>query len=299
MSVELVVGALAIATSVLLVATLLLRPQSPTDAAIEHIDTFYGRDAALAGQPQVKPSELIRWLQTIARRLSPVPRLRKLEHQLDVAGNPPRWTLERILAAKTGALIALAVFGLLIGMRYGALVLITTVGGGAAGFFLPDLLVYNTALKRQEQLQRQLPDSMDLMTICVEAGLGFDAALSHVARNTTGALAAEFARVLQEMQFGRSRAQALQAMSERTTVPELRTLSGALVQASELGIPIAGVMREQSREMRIRRRQRAEEKAQKVTVKLLFPLVFCLLPALFIIVMGPAVITVMHSLSGL
>jgi tight adherence protein C len=139
---------------------------------------------------------------------------------------------------------------------------------------------------------------MDMLTVCVEAGLGFDAALTQVARNTEGPLTREFARVLQEMQFGKSRTEALQALSERTTVSELRAMVLALIQAAKLGIPIAAVLREQGKEMRLKRRQRAEEKAQKVTVKILFPLIFCLLPALFIVVMGPGVLTLVKSLSG-
>jgi tight adherence protein C len=135
---------------------------------------------------------------------------------------------------------------------------------------------------------------MDMLTICVEAGLGFDAALAQVARNSSGPLAAELARALQEMQIGKSRTEALRSMAGRTTAPELRSFASALVQASELGISVASVLREQAKEMRLRRRQWAEEQAQKVPVKILFPLLFCLFPALFVVIMGPAAITVSH-----
>jgi tight adherence protein C len=166
------------------------------------------------------------------------------------------------------------------------------------GFFLPDLLVYNTGLKRQQRIQRALPDALDMMTVCVEAGLGFDASMAQVARNTEGPLAAEYARVLQEMQFGKSRVQSLRAMTERTTVTELRTFVSALIQAADLGIPVAAVLREQAHEMRIRRRQRGEEQAQKVTVKILFPLIFCLFPALMIVVIGPGALNIIHIFSA-
>jgi tight adherence protein C len=168
--------------------------------------------------------------------------------------------------------------------------------GAAVGFYLPDVLLYNAAVKRQARIQRALPDAIDMLTICVESGLGFDAAMIRVARNVEGPVAAEFSRALQEIQIGKSRTQALRAMASRTTVAELRAFVSALVQAGELGIPIADVMRVQSREMRLRRRQRAEEKAQQVPVKILFPLIGCLFPALFIIVIGPGVISIMHSL---
>jgi tight adherence protein C len=177
-----------------------------------------------------------------------------------------------------------------------ALAIVCAGLGGAVGFFLPDLLLYNTAIKRQAKIQTALPDAMDMLTVCVEAGLGFDAAMARVARNTEGPVAAEFSRVLQEIQIGKSRTQALRSMAERTTVAELRAFVSAMVQAGELGIPVAEVMRVQAKEMRLRRRQRAEEKAQQVPVKILFPLIGCLFPALFTLVIGPGVISIMHSL---
>jgi tight adherence protein C len=137
---------------------------------------------------------------------------------------------------------------------------------------------------------------MDLLTISVEAGLPFDAALSQVARNTRGPLAEELFRVLQEMQIGLARTDALRAVAERTNVAELRGFVTAMVQADTFGIPVANVLRVQARDLRVKRSQRAEEMAQKVPVKILFPLIFCILPALFIVVMGPAAISAYHSL---
>lgn len=144
-------------------------------------------------------------------------------------------------------------------------------------------------------MQKDLPDALDLLTISVEAGLAFDSALSRVAKSTEGPLAAEFARVLQEMNIGMGRAEAMRALGERTHIPELKSFVTAMVQADAFGIPIGQVLRVQSSEMRVKRRQRAEEKAQKVPVKILFPLIFFILPTLFIVVMGPGVIAVMQS----
>ena len=144
-------------------------------------------------------------------------------------------------------------------------------------------------------MQRALPDAIDLMTISVESGLGFDAAVQQVATNTDGPLAEEFARVLREMQIGRGRSDGLRSMADRTPVPEVRTFVSAMVQADAFGIPIAQVLRVQSSEIRVKRRQRAEEKAQQVPVKITVPLIFTILPCLFIAVMGPAVISVMES----
>ncbi len=225
-------------------------------------------------------------MNRIARRLSPGGVSEKIQSKLDVAGNPPAWTVERVLSLKGFGLLLGAAFGYLVGA--GALGLLLTIACGAGGFFLPDLLIYNQGTKRQHLLSRALPDSMDLLTISVEAGLGFDAALSQVARNTDGPLAGEFFRVLQEMQIGKSRAEAFRALSERTTVPELRAFVSSLVQADQFGIPVANVLREQSKELRVKRRQVAEEKAQKVPVKIMVPLVIFIFPVIFIIIIGPA-----------
>ena len=222
----------------------------------------------------------------LARRLSPAGVAEKLQNKLDVAGNPAGWTVERALSFKGFGLVLGAAFGLLVGS--GLLGVLLTLGAAAAGFYLADILVYNMATKRQLELSRGLPDSMDLLTISVEAGLGFDAALSQVARNTDGPLAGEFFRVLQEMQIGKSRADAFRSLSERTTVSELRAFVSSLVQADQFGIPVANVLREQSKELRVKRRQVAEEKAQKVPVKIMVPLVLFIFPVIFIIIIGPA-----------
>jgi tight adherence protein C len=236
------------------------------------------------------------WLRELGLKLSPATGIASMQRRLDTAGNPRSWDTDRLLAVKALGLILLGGLGALYTLHNPVFGVPAAILGGAAGFFLPDLLVYNTAIKRQAKLQQALPDAMDMLTICVEAGLGFDAAMARVARNTDGPVGAEFSRVLQEVQIGKSRSQALRSMAERTTVGELRAFVSAIVQASELGIPIADVMRVQAKEMRLRRRQRAEEKAQQVPVKILFPLMGCLFPALFTLVIGPGVISIMHSL---
>jgi tight adherence protein C len=271
-----------------------------THPGVASIEQIYAREFGVASEPLSRVAPLsgpMAGLRALAARLSPGNVLARLQHRLDVAGNPGRWTAERVLAFKGLGLVCLGLLGLLFGLRSPATIILFAAIGAAVGFFLPDVLVYNTGLKRQEKIQRALPDALDMMTVCVEAGLGFDAAILQVARNTEGPLASEFARVLQEMQFGKSRVQALRAMTERTTVAELRTFVSALVQASDLGIPVASVLREQAQEMRTRRRQRGEEQAQKVTVKILFPLIFCLFPALMIIVIGPGALNIMHIFS--
>ena len=155
----------------------------------------------------------------------------------------------------------MAVFGLLVGLFLGGLaaIVLSLVGGVVIGFFGPDLMIYNIGSKRQDEMRMSLPDVLDTLTISVEAGQGFDAALAQVSRNGRGPIAGEVARVLQEMRIGKSRTDALRSLSARTTVPELKGFTSAIVQASDLGVPVGQVLREQSRDMRLKRRQHAEE----------------------------------------
>jgi tight adherence protein C len=293
------VAALGLAI-VLAVVSITARPaQDGVARALAAIDLHYTQHARIDVETKRDPfASLPGWLRGLAVRLSPSGVGTTLQRRLDLAGNPSAWTPDRILAAKGLGLFLLGGLGGLYGLHTIGLLVICVAVAGTAGFFLPDVLLYNAGTKRQERIQAALPDALDLLTVCVEAGLGFDAAMAQVARNTSGPLAAEFSRVLQEIQIGKSRSQALRAMNDRTTVPELRAFVSALVQAGELGITIADVLREQAKEMRLRRRQRAEEKAQKVPVKILFPLVFCLFPALFIAIIGPGVIAISQLFFG-
>ena len=222
----------------------------------------------------------------LAGRLTPAGFTGALQKKLDIAGNPASLSVERVLSLKGFGLVLGAMTGVAVTSGVYSLVLAGALA--AAGFYVPDMLVHNAGLKRQEQISRTLPDAMDLLTISVEAGLGFDSALSHVARNTDGPLAGEFMRVRQEMQIGKPRGDAFRALAERTSCPELRAFVSALVQADAFGIPIANVLRSQSGELRLKRRQKAEEKAQKVPVKIMVPLVLFIFPVIFIVILGPA-----------
>jgi len=294
-------AALAGAIALLVYALLGARNVNPATGSLADIEKYYSQ-ARTPVKAKVKkdadipelPPLMVR-ARDLAIRLSPVGTARKLQHLLDVAGNPKGWTPERLFAFKTVGLVGLGLVGLLFGARSALGIFLFPLIGAVAGFFLPDLLVYNAGLKRQQSIQRALPDALDMLTVCVEAGLGFDAAAAQVARKTQGPVAAEFSRMLQEMQIGMSRVEALRAMVLRTTCAELRVFVSALVQAAELGVPIAMVLREQANEMRLKRRQRAEEQAQKVPVKILLPLMIFLMPALFIVILGPGVINIYHN----
>jgi tight adherence protein C len=237
-------------------------------------------------------------MKGLALRFSPSGTGNRLTRMLDLAGNPKGLTVERLLGFKGAGLL----IGGLLGLLYGGLSLkgfLFGALGATAGFMVPDLLVYNTGVKRQEVLRRGLADALDMLTVCVEAGQGFDSSLLHVARSVDGPVAGEFARVLAEIQIGKSRGEAFSSLAARTKVPEVRTFVTALVQADRLGLPIGGVLREQSKQMRLVRRQRAEEKAQKVPVKILFPMLLCIFPALFIVIIGPGAIQMINTFSGL
>lgn len=229
--------------------------------------------------------------RNLGLRLSPDGAAQRLEHLLDVAGNPPIWTPERLFALKATALMGLGILGLAFG-GLSVTGLLASLALASAGFFLPDLLLYNLGVKRQNELRRGLADALDMLTVCVEAGQGFDAALLQVARSAKGPIAGEFARVLTEIQIGKARGEAFASLSKRTNVPEVKTFVTALVQADRLGLPIGRVLREQAGQMRLVRQQWAEEQAQKVPIKILFPLMLCIMPSLFIVVIGPGAIRV-------
>lgn len=264
--------------------------------------------APTAMQKELEPSfndrvvtPLLNRFVGVGKRITPSDYADRIRQKLDVAGNPPGWSVDRVVSLKViglGVVALLAfLFGLVLGWGPGPL-LAAVLGGAAVGYQAPNLYLYQKGYDRTAQMQRALPDALDLLTISVEAGLGFDSAIAQVARNTDGPLASEFARVLQEMQIGLGRANALRALGERSTLPDLRSFASAMVQADTFGIPIGQVLRVQSEEMRLKRRQRAEEQAQKVPVKILLPLMACILPSLFIVVIGPAVIGLMGIFGG-
>jgi len=237
----------------------------------------------------------------LGRRLTGADSAERVRRKLDLAGNPRDWSIDRVISLKVIGAVALAIVGpalaILTGMSV-SLCIAALLAGLVLGFFIPDLYLYQRTHDRSERMQRGLADAIDLMTISVESGLGFDAAVQQVARNTEGPLADEFARVLREMQIGKGRAVALRALADRTNVNDLKSFVSAMVQADSFGIPIAQVLRVQSGEMRVKRRQRAETKAQQVPVKITIPLIFCILPALFVAVMGPAALSIMDNMAG-
>lgn len=260
----------------------------------------YEAQQAMEAEPLLQPfrarvlSPSGRALAATARRVSPAGYVDSLRTRLVRAGSPHRLGIESLLAIKVVALILLGggtfLLALLIGTLGGAVFL--SLIFGVIGFVVPDLWLSSVESSRKTAIRRALPDMLDMLTISVEAGLGFDAAVAKLVANSSGPLAQEFSRMLQEVQAGIPRQDALRHLSERTDVSEVATFVTSMVQAEVFGISVSKVLRSQAREMRVKRRQSAEEAAQKAPVKIVFPLVLCILPATLIVILGPAVVRI-------
>lgn len=241
-----------------------------------------------------------RGFSELAASLYPAPARSYLERLIVRAGRPVPWPVERVVAAKIVLLIAMGGLGLF----YVTLVRTPLAAGlgiflALLGFFFPDLRLYSVGVERRQAISLQLPDTLDQMSIAVQAGLGFDAAMIRVARNGKGALAGEMIRAMQDIQVGQPRRVAYADLGERCGVPELRRFMRAIVQAETYGLALADVLHTQADEMRVQRRQRAEMKAMEIPVKVVFPLILCIMPAMFIVLVGPAGIRIAEALAQL
>lgn len=254
------------------------------------------RGVMLTG-PAVQPQHSA--LESIGRSLTPPAYVVVLDRLLALAGRPATMPLGRVLGSK----LAIGLTGLILGIYLSAVgsTPIMKLAGLFIlflGYFIPDLLLYSKGLERQKIIQLELANTLDQMLISVEAGLGFEGAMARAGANGKGPLAEELVRTLQDMQVGRSRRESYLALAERTSLPELRSFVQAIVQADTYGIAISRVLRVQAKVMRVKRRQRAEEKAMKLPVMILFPLLFFIFPVLFIAILGPAVINAVVTFSN-
>ena len=250
-----------------------------------------------AGEPEVADGPESRLLR-LALRLTPPGRRRVLERLWSRAGRPAAWPVPRLVVAKLVLpLVALALSLLYVSSKPGALPLL--VGGvvTVVCHFLPELLLHSRAQERSQKITLELADTLDQMTIAVEAGLGFDGAMAKAGQNGQGPLAEELVRTLQDMQLGHSRRDAYEALAGRTDVVDLRRFVRAVIQADKYGVAVSEVLRTQAAEMRLKRRQRAEEKAMQIPVKVIFPLMLCILPVLFIVLLGPAAMDIVGAFS--
>ena len=237
---------------------------------------------------------LLGWVDTIRDQGGIIART---DAKLEKAGYPGGLRGADWMGVKLLAAIAFAVLGFVLGLVLGGITggLFFALVGAGVGFMGPEFWLGRKIRSRAQDMVLQLPDALDLLTISVEAGLGFDAALAKVVEKMEGPLVAEFRQALAEIRMGRSRRDALRDVAKRADSQPINNFIGAIVQAEQLGVPIAKVLQIQSNQLRIERRQRAEEAAAKAPVKMLFPMVGCIFPTIFIVILGPAIVTVMKG----
>ncbi len=240
-------------------------------------------------------------LAGVTLRLLPKTDPQQVHNRLLAAGLGQSMTPQMYLAIKGGLVTLFGAGGLLLlitGAMPGATGLMIALCGGAIGFIAPDFYINSRVRGRKDVMQAELPNVLDLLCVSVEAGLGFDAALVKLSERMEGPLVDEFNLVLHEMRIGESRAAALKNLSDRVEVPEVAQFCRAIVQADQLGIALSRILRVQSHDMRIRRQLAAEEKAMKAPIKMLFPTVLFIFPAMFVVALGPAALNLMKAFSG-
>jgi tight adherence protein C len=297
--------ALAVAFGVFLVFQGMSRPQ--TDLLESRLAQFGDHDLTLAEMELALPFAE-RFLRPILDRMggfitsrTPANRTQQLQDKINLAGRPLNLTPGSLLTLQLISLLVMTAAGFGIAnlmALQGSMLILGPAGGGVLGYLVPSIWLDRRVKDRQKEIRVALPNALDLLTISVEAGLGFDAAISRVTEKYHNALALEFTQVLNEIRLGRPRIEALEDMARRSKVDELNNFIQAVVQSDQLGVGIAQVLRIQSEEMRRRRRQRAEEMGAKAPLKMLFPMVGCIFPTLFIVLLGPAVIQVYNQFVG-
>jgi tight adherence protein C len=282
------------------------RSADPVQARLSQLGTMQARTLE---ELELQQPFLERTMRPLATRLSSVVSrstsssfLQRTEQRLAMAGNPGQlrvqeWMGVKVVVAGLAAVVFFLVSFLFLGVGP-VLALVFGAAGLGIGYIVPEFWLSRRVKARQKKIVLQIPDALDLLTISVRAGLGFDAALAKVVEKLRGPLPDEFRRALAEIRMGKSRREALRDIIPRTDVPSLSNFIGAIIQAEQLGVSISKVLQVQSEQLRIDRRQRAEEMAQKAPIKMLFPLVGCIFPSLFIVILGPALILIIRGLAG-
>jgi len=243
---------------------------------------------------------LIRRVGEFSARFTPQKAIQDTARKLELAGNP--WPIDAATFLAIRFILAVVLGGFLV-----AVVLISPpsnpndnfmyIGGATfAGFYLPHLMLTSKITRRQKEIRKAMPDALDLLTICVEAGLGFDAAMSKVSEKWDNELSQAFARTIREVQLGKVRRDALKDMSDRLGIAEMTSFVAAIIQSEQLGVSMAKVLRIQSDQMRVKRRQRAEEEAHKAPIKMIIPMALLIFPSIMIIILTPAALQIMESL---
>jgi tight adherence protein C len=306
-----VLGGAATAAGVL-VAVFALRPAAPTvvDLVAKRLDAYEPPRPQLLNLDEEEAQQrldqrlfgpLVRWLSaTMARRTPEAARV-QLQRQLNLAGRPLGLSASEFLAVRYVAMVVGMLAGGVLGLVMGRLLYIPILAavGGGAGLVMPRFLLASRAGRARKELRITLPDAMDLMSVCVEAGLTFEGAMAKVAERHQNTLGAEFAQVLREIRLGRSRRDAMAEFGERSGVDEVNSFAQAIVQSDALGTGISRILRIQSDDLREKRRQRAQELGAKASLKMLFPMVIFIFPSLWIVLLGPAVLLLVRQFGGL
>ena len=309
----LIAGIVIVVVAMVLVIVGLRFPEA-TDPLQTRLAEFSTRERPLTleeielSQPFVQRVLLpnLRRLGQFAARFTPQSSLESVQHQLDLAGNPRGidpttfWAWRIVATLGLGGFILLVTFlapgDSFLSVRTGtAKALAFALGGALLGFFLPVMLLQSRIKRRQEIILKAMPDALDLLTVCVEAGLGFDQAMVKVAEKWENELSLAFERVIQEVRLGKLRREALRDMADRMDISDMTSFVAAIIQADQLGVSMGKVLRIQSDQMRIKRRQRAEKKAHEAPVKMLIPMALLIFPSIYIVLLGPAVLILMNS----
>jgi tight adherence protein C len=252
----------------------------------------------------LKPT--LKRLSHLAARVSPGTKAEAIALKLAMAGHPRQLTVETFLGLKVVAALAFAGVALLAQFLLPPLIAppalvktaLWTGAAAVAGFFVPELWIKDEIRKRQKAIRKVLPDTIDILSISVEAGLGFDAAMSRICHKAHNPLTAEFEKYLTELRLGKSRREALRQIQTRTGVEDLNTFISAVIQADQLGTSMAKILRVQSEQLRTKRRQRAEQLAQQAPLKMLFPMIMFIFPSVFVVILGPSIPQIMSGFSS-
>jgi tight adherence protein C len=248
------------------------------------------------GERVVRP--LLNAISALTQKYTPIKQLGAIEKKLDYAGRPFGWNANDYVSVQYAATFGLGILVFIISSLYGASSsnrIMASLTGLIVGYLLVELMLKNKIKKRQNQIEKELPDVLDLLTISIEAGLGFDAAMQRVVQKSKGPISEEFNQTLQEMRIGKTRKESFRDMSLRVEVGDLCKLVDAIVQADQLGVSLGNVLRNQSDQTRLNRRQRVEEKAMKAPVKMLIPMVIFIFPTIFIVILAPAILNMVNA----
>jgi tight adherence protein C len=305
----LILGAIVLIGAIAVIAVSLRRnPQGEDDDPLQTRLAEFIQRGDVASLEEIELSQpfservlipLINRIGAFSARFTPQRAIQSTAKQMELAGDP--WPIDPATFLAIRFILGLVLGALAIWAFLGSPSFTTSdkammIGGAAlGGFYLPHIMLTTRVTRRQKEIRKAMPDALDLLTICVEAGLGFDAALSKVAEKWETELSLAFARVIREVQLGKVRREALKDMADRLGIPEMTSFVAAIIQSEQLGVSMAKVLRIQSDQMRVKRRQRAEEEAHKAPIKMIIPMALLIFPTIIIIILTPAVIQIMGT----